>query len=143
LSLLEQYGFTPLHNERGSSPHLGVGYELSRERKELMQRRLEARGVKFDAAVRIQYYQGCKRAFLPGVGDFIVRNSSPFFGPHLLRHPAYFSRFTAEHGLDKADATALTPVTIEQSFMPILQSTLYVPSGSAVAEIEHLLSHIE
>jgi hypothetical protein len=27
--------------------------------------------------------------------------------------------------------------------MPILQSTLYVPSGSAVAEIEHLLSHIE
>jgi len=143
LSLLEQYGFTPLHNERGSSPHLGVGYELSRERKELMQRRLEARGVKFDAAVRIQYYQGCKRAFLPGVGDFILRNSSPFFGPHLLRHPAYFSRFTAEHGLDKADATALTPVTIEQSFMPILQSTLYVPSGSAVAEIEHLLSHIE
>jgi hypothetical protein len=143
LSLFEQYGFTPLQDERGLYPHLGAGYELSRERKELIQRRLKAIGIHFDPEVRIQYYQGGKRAFVPGVGDFILRNSSPFFGPHLLRHPAYFSRFTVDNGLHEVDATALTPLTIEESFMPILQSTLYVPSSSAVVEIEHLLSHIE
>lgn len=143
LSLLEQYGFTPLRGERGAHSPFGSGYELTPERKQQIQRRLEALGVQFDPEVRIQYYQGCKRAFLPGVGDFILRNSSPFFGPHLLEHPAYFSRFTADNGLAKGDATELTPLTVEQSFTPILQSSLYVPFSSAVADIDHLLSHIE
>lgn len=143
LSLFEQYGFTPLRDEHGDYSQLGAGYELSLERKQKIQRRLEALGVRFDPEVRIQYYQGCKRAFLPGIGDFILRNSSPFFGPHLLDHPAYFSRFTADNGLTTKDATELTAFTVEQSFIPILQSTLYAPSNSAVAEIEHLLSHIE
>ena len=143
LSLFEQYGFTPLRDERGDPSPFGAGYELTLERKQQIQRRLEALGVRFDPEVRIQYYQGCKRAFLPGIGDFILRNSSPFFGPHLLEHPAYFSRFTADDGLAKRDDSELTPLTVEQSFSPILQSSLYVPSNSAVAEIDHLLSHIE
>lgn len=142
-SLLEMYGFELLERDLDSGYDLGVGFELSPERKERIHRTLSSLGIKFDPNVRIQYYQGCKRAFIPGVGDFILRNSSPFFGPHLLKHPAYFSRFTAHEGLPAADATELTSTTIEQSFMPALQSTLYVPGSSALFEMEYLLGHIE
>lgn len=143
VSLFEQYGFSQITGQHGRVSDLGAGYELGMERKMRIRDILAPLGVKFDPNVRIQFYQGCKRAFVPGIGDFILRNSSPFFGPHLLQHPGYFSRFTADEGLPLVDAEMLTARAIEESFMPALQSSLYVPSSPAVAEMEHLLSHIE
>lgn len=140
ISLFERFGFTPLRDSDGDTLAVGAGYELSRERKEWIRDTLMPLGIKFDPNVTIQFFEGCKRAFLPGIGDFILRNSSR---AHLLKHPAYFSRLTAEAGLPASDASALTPAVIEDSFMPALQSTLYVDNASAVAEMEHLLSHIE
>ena len=140
LSLFEQFGFVSLRGEDGQAQSLGAGYELSRERKERICATLEPLGIKFDPNVRIQFFEGCKRAFLPGVGDFIVRNSARSY---LSKHPAYFSRLTVEAGLPASDATTLTPSVIEDSFMPVLQSTLYVDNASAVAEMEYLLGHIE
>lgn len=142
-SLFEQFGFSRISGEQGRVSDLGAGYELGIERKERIRDILAPLGVKFDPAVRVQFYQGCKRAFLPGIGDFILRNSSPFFGPHLLRHPGYFSRFSVEEVLPSSDTATLTARAIEESFMPLLQSSLYVPSSPAVAEMEYLLSHIE
>jgi len=137
------YGFAPLTQDGGEGVDLGAGFELDRERKEQIKKTLAELGVKFDPNVRIQFFQGCKRAFMPGVGDFILRNSSPFFGPHLLKHPAYFSRLTAQEGLPEADATQLSATTIEQGFMPMMQSSLYVPMNSAVSDMDYLLQHIE
>jgi len=142
-SLFERFGFSRISGQKGRVSDLGAGYELGMERKERIRDILAPLGVKFDPAVRIQFYQGCKRAFLPGIGDFILRNSSPFFGPHLLRQPGYFSRFTADEGLPTFDAEVLTSRAIEESFMPVLQSSLYVPSNPAVAEMEYLFSHLE
>lgn len=143
ISLFEQYGFSRIHGQDGRGSDLGVGYELGMERKVRIRDILAPLGVKFDPNVCIQFYQGCKRAFLPGIGDFILRNSSPFFGPHLLQHPGYFSRVTAEEIAPNFDVGALTARAIEESFMPVLQSTLYAPANPAVAEMEHLLGHIE
>ena len=140
LSLFERFGFSPLRGADGDTLALGTGYELSRERKERIRDTLGTLGVKFDPNVRIQFFEGCKRASLAGVGDFIVRNSARSYLP---KHPAYFSRLTVEEGLSSAEATLLTPSVIEDSFMPVLQSTLYADSASAVAEMEYLLSHIE
>jgi hypothetical protein len=143
MSLFEQFGFTRVQENEGLVSDLGVGYELGAERKERIRDIVAPLGIKFDPNVRIQFYQGCKRAYLPGIGDFILRNSSPFFGPHLLSHPGYFSRIVAGEGLAPSEVNVLRARAIEESFMPVLQSSLYHPASLAVAEMDYLLSHIE
>jgi uncharacterized protein YjbI with pentapeptide repeats len=153
LSLMELFGFKAIPKRPtdtltlpdGSTPHLlGPGFELVN--KPSFFYKLQHNGTlvksKFDPKTYVEFRRAYLMVSHPDHGTLIIRNSSPDFGRHSMKHPAYWSPKGILNGFMKDDLQELDQSAIESKFTHILALNINHESVKLQEHMAFLLDHL-